>query len=213
MGGGRGGFFGHLEDEVIFVNGEHPRLEQPLFVMLVVAHHAGGPPLQGVAHKMLQAEIQKVVPGHHQQVVVQPQGVDGEEDDEVQADKKPGRKSSPAECETCKNRKYQDGSNEMVSFKAAGHIDPSNAAMVVMGHEQEHVSNAYRKAALGGGEVQRASVRLETSICPECGRTYISGGETTTQIKYYNESNPYQKDMKESDAVNKYRGANVDMDQ
>ena len=32
---------------------------------------------------------------------------------------KPGRKSSPAECETCKNRKYQDGSNEMVSFKSA----------------------------------------------------------------------------------------------
>lgn len=33
--------------------------------------------------------------------------------------KKPGRKSSPAECETCQNRKYQDGSNEMdVSFKA-----------------------------------------------------------------------------------------------
>ena len=26
----------------------------------------------------------------------------------------PGRKSSPAECETCKNRKYQDGSDEMV---------------------------------------------------------------------------------------------------
>ena len=23
------------------------------------------------------------------------------------------------ECETCKNRKYQDGSNEMVSFKSA----------------------------------------------------------------------------------------------
>ena len=64
-----------------------------------------------------------------------------------------------------------------------------------------------------GGEVQRASVRLKTDICPECGRTYISGGVTTTQIKYYNESNPYQKDMKESDAANKYRGANVDMDQ
>ncbi|MBO6209659.1 MAG: hypothetical protein J6N99_03105, partial [Schwartzia sp.] len=106
-----------------------------------------------------------------------------------------------------------DGSDEMVSFKAAGHIDPSNAAMVVMGHEQEHVSNAYRKAELGGGEVERASVRLKTDICPECGRTYISGGETTTQIKYYNERNPYQKDMKESDAVNKYRGANVDLDQ
>ena len=35
---------------------------------------------------------------------------------------KPGRKSSPAECETCKNRKYQDGSDEMVSFKSASHI-------------------------------------------------------------------------------------------
>lgn len=136
--------------------------------------------------------------------------VGGTEEDE--AAKAPGRKSSPAECETCKNRKYQDGSDEMVSFKAAGHIDPSNAAMVVMGHEQEHVSNAYRKAELGGGEVQRASVRLKTDICPECGRTYISGGVTTTQIKYYNENNPYQKDMKESDAANKYRGAHVDMD-
>ena len=142
------------------------------------------------------------------------QGVEGEDEEEkYEPGKKPGKKSSPAECETCKHRKYQDGSNEMVSFKAAGHIAPSNAAMVVMGHEQEHVSNAYRKAALSGGEVERASVRLKTAICPECGRTYISGGETTTQIRYYNEGNPYQKDMKESDAVNKYRGANVDMDQ
>ncbi len=141
------------------------------------------------------------------------EGQEEEEDAANQAGKKPGKKSSPAECETCKHRKYQDGSNEMVSFKAAGHIDPSNAAMVVMGHEQEHVSNAYRKAELGGGEVERASVRLKTDICPECGRTYISGGVTTTQIRYYNEGNPYQKDMKESDAVNKYRGANVDLDQ
>ncbi len=127
-------------------------------------------------------------------------------------EKAPGRRSSPAECETCKHRMYQDGSNEMVSFKAAGHIAPSNAASVVMGHEQEHVSNAYQKAKAGNGEVVRASVRLKTDVCPECGRTYISGGETTTQIRYYNESNPYQKDMKESDADNKYRGANVDIE-
>ena len=31
----------------------------------------------------------------------------------------PGKRVSPAECETCKNRKYQDGSDEMVSFKTA----------------------------------------------------------------------------------------------
>ena len=123
---------------------------------------------------------------------------------------KPGKKSSPAECQTCKNRKYTDGSDEMVSFKAPGHIDPNNAAAVVLGHEQEHVSNAYNKARNNDGHVERATVRLKTDICPECGRSYISGGETNTQIKYYNEDNPYQKDLKQTDAV-KYRGANVDI--
>ena len=43
-------------------------------------------------------------------------------------EKQAGRKSSPAECETCRNRKYQDGSDEMVSFKAAAHISPNAAA-------------------------------------------------------------------------------------
>ena len=73
---------------------------------------------------------------------------------------KPGKKSSPAECQTCKNRKYTDGSDEMVSFKAPGHIDPNNAAAVVLGHEQEHVSNAYNKARNNNGHVERATVRL-----------------------------------------------------
>ena len=98
----------------------------------------------------------------------------------------------------------------MVSFKAPGHIAPNNAAAVVLGHEQEHVSNAYNKARNNNGHVERATVRLKTDICPECGRSYISGGETNTQIKYYNEDNPYQKDLKQTDAV-KYRGANVDI--
>ena len=133
------------------------------------------------------------------------------EEDENEAENVNGRKSSPGECETCKNRKYQDGSDEMVSFKAAGHIDPDNAASVVMSHEQEHVSNAYQKADKGNGEVVRANVRLKTDVCPECGRTYISGGETTTQIRYVNETNPYQKDLKEADK-SKYQGANVDID-
>ena len=114
------------------------------------------------------------------------------------------------ECETCKRRKYQDGSDEMVSFKAAGHIDPDNAASVVMSHEQEHVSNAYQKADMEGGEVVRASVRLKTDICPECGRTFISGGVTSTQIRYVNEENPYQQELKASD-LSKYLGANVDI--
>ena len=73
----------------------------------------------------------------------------------------PGRKSSPAECETCRNRKYQDGSDEMVSFKSAAHISPQASASRVMAHEQEHVSNAYKKAAQNNGKVISANVSLE----------------------------------------------------
>lgn len=125
--------------------------------------------------------------------------------------KMPGRKSSPAECETCKNRKYQDGSDEMVSYKAPTHISPEAAASSVRSHEQEHVNNAYKDAAQNNGKVISCNVSIKTSICPECGRSYVSGGTTSTQIRYYNEDNPYQKDLKSSDAANKYRGMNVDI--
>ena len=123
--------------------------------------------------------------------------------------KQPGRKSSPSECQTGKNRKYQDGSNESnVSFKSAQHIDPASAYSEVSAHEGEHVSNAYNKAREGNGEVVQASVAIHTAICPECGRTYVSGGTTTTQIKYPNESNPYQQSRKSSDAANQLLGMN-----
>lgn len=132
----------------------------------------------------------------------------GQEEDD---DKKPGRKSSPEECETCKNRKYQDGSDEgNVSFKAAAHIDPRAAAGAVRAHEGEHVANAYSKAKEDNGKVISANVNIHTAVCPECGRSYVSGGTTTTQIKYYNESNPYQQNLKSADSTN-YRGANVDL--
>ncbi len=112
----------------------------------------------------------------------------------------PGKKSSPAECETCKERKYQDGSDEgNVSFKTAQHISPSAAGAAVRAHEGEHVSNAYKKAAQNNGKVLQASVAIHTSICPECGRTYVSGGTTTTKIKYGDEENPYMKNLKNRD--------------
>ena len=121
--------------------------------------------------------------------------------------KKPGKKSSPAECETCKHRKYVDGSNEMVSFKSPAHVAPEAAASAVMAHEGEHVANAYNKAAQNNGKVLQASVAIHTAICPECGRTYVSGGTTTTKISYTNESNPYQHDLKLQDST-KYAGRN-----
>lgn len=103
------------------------------------------------------------------------------------------------ECQTCKNRKYQDGSNEMVSFKSPAHVDPQFAGTMVRAHEQEHVSNAYTKAAEGNGKVLSASVAIHTAVCPECGKPYVSGGTTQTQIKYNNEENPYQQDQKARD--------------
>lgn len=114
------------------------------------------------------------------------------------------------ECQTCKERKYQDGSNEMVSFKSPAHISPNAAASAVRSHEQEHVTNAYADAATKNGKVVRASVALHTDICPECGRSYVSGGTTSTQIKYYNEENPYQKDLKATDNA-KYGGMHIDL--
>ena len=122
----------------------------------------------------------------------------------------PGRKSSPAECETCKNRKYQDGSDEMVSFKSAAHISPEASASRVRAHEQEHVSNAYKKAAQGHGKVLAANVTLKTAICPECGRSYTAGGTTTTKISYSDESNPYQQNKKSADAA-AFIGKNLDL--
>ena len=126
-------------------------------------------------------------------------------------EKQAGKKSSPAECETCKNRKYQDGSDEDVSFKSPAHINPNAAASRVRSHEQEHVNNAYKKAAENNGKVMSCNVSIHTDICPECGRTYVSGGTTATQIKYMNEETPYQKEMKSSDAANKYRGMHLDI--
>lgn len=121
-----------------------------------------------------------------------------------------GEVNPKEECQTCKNRKYVDGSNDVnVSFKSASHVSPEAAGSAVRAHEGQHVSNAYKKAAEDDGKVVRASVRIHTSICPECGRSYVSGGVTNTQIKYYNENNPYQQDLKQTDGM-KLRGSNVD---
>lgn len=116
-------------------------------------------------------------------------------------------KQAISECETCANRKYQDGSDEMVSFKSAQHISPDAAATRVRAHEQEHVSNAYKKAEQEDAEVVRASVAIHTSVCPECGRTYVSGGTTTTSIRYNQDA--YAGNAKKQDAT-VVPGANVD---
>ncbi len=84
-------------------------------------------------------------------------------------------------CQTCKQRTYQDGSNDPgVSFKSPQSINPDMAASVVLGHEMEHVTREQAKAQAEDAEVVSQSVRLHTAICPECGRSYVSGGVTET---------------------------------
>jgi hypothetical protein len=91
------------------------------------------------------------------------------------------KRTGKIECQTCKARRYQDGSNDPgVSFKAPGYISPESSAAVVSAHEQEHVSREQASAKSEGRRVVSQSVRLFTSVCPECGRVYVSGGETRT---------------------------------
>ena len=125
------------------------------------------------------------------------------------AKKTPGHRSSPQECETCKHRKYQDGSDENVSFKTASHISPESAGTRVRAHEQEHVSNAFTDATQKNGKVLSAVVSIHTAVCPECGRTYVSGGTTTTKIKYYGDDNAYHQNADFQNA-SLYNGKNVD---
>ncbi len=88
------------------------------------------------------------------------------------------------ECETCKERKYQDGSDDPgVSFKTPTHIGPDQAAAAVRGHENEHVVREQAKAQQEDRKVVSQSVTYHTDICPECGKTYVSGGTTRTVTK------------------------------
>lgn len=85
------------------------------------------------------------------------------------------------ECQTCKERKYQDGSDDAgVSFKTPTKIDPDQAPSAVRGHEMEHVYREQAKAQREDRKVVSQNVTYHTAICPECGRGYISGGTTRT---------------------------------
>lgn len=89
--------------------------------------------------------------------------------------------SEEAECKTCKERKYQDGSDDPgVSFKSPTHIAPDQSASAVRGHELEHVVRERAKAQSEGRRVISQSVTMQTGICPECGRVYTAGGVTRT---------------------------------
>ena len=95
--------------------------------------------------------------------------------------KSPQEIMEESECQTCKNRKYQDGSDDPgVSFKTPTNVAPEQAASAVRGHENEHVVREQAKAQREDRKVVSQSVTYHTSICPECGKVYVSGGTTRT---------------------------------
>ena len=109
--------------------------------------------------------------------------------------KTPQEVMEEAECQTCKNRKYQDGSDDPgVSFKTATNVAPEQAAAAVRGHEQEHVVREQAKAQREDRKVVSQSVTIHTDICPECGDVYVSGGTTRTTTK----ANPVEEPQRAS---------------
>lgn len=108
------------------------------------------------------------------------------------------------ECQTCANRRYQDSSGDPgVSFKAPTKLTPNQAASAVPAHEREHYSRESAKAKSEGREVVSNDIRIFTSICPECGRTYVSGGETRTVTRKIAENEKFAGAFYE-DKIGKY---------
>ena len=99
------------------------------------------------------------------------------------------------ECETCEKRKYQDGSDDMgVSYQTPTNIKPEQAASAVRGHEMEHVYREQAKADREGRKVVSQSVTMHTEICPECGKSFVSGGTTRTVTKAETDNAAQQED-------------------
>lgn len=116
-------------------------------------------------------------------------------EDDSEGSKTPREVMEEAECQTCKNRKYQDGSDDPgVSFKTATNVAPELAAAAVRGHEQEHVVREQAKAQREDRKVVSQSVTIHTAICPECGDVYVSGGTTRTTTKANPVEEPKQED-------------------
>lgn len=85
------------------------------------------------------------------------------------------------QCEKCRSRRYQDGSNDSrVSFQMPTVMDPVKARSRVMSHEMEHVRSEQHKAKRENKVVISQSVRILNDRCEECGRNYVKGGFTRT---------------------------------
>ena len=127
-------------------------------------------------------EEKAVIPDLPGKAVIEPKEAGEPASEPDKAEKALG--TDDRECQTCANRKYADGSNDLgVSFKTPTKLSPGAAASAVRSHEMEHVFHEQANAKAEGKEIVSQSVAIKTEICPECGRAYVAGGTTTTITK------------------------------
>ena len=77
MAPGRGRLLLHRQDAVLRIHLHDAALVQAGLLRLVIAHDAGRPLGPRIANETAEAEIQDIVPGDDQEVVVQGQRIDG----------------------------------------------------------------------------------------------------------------------------------------
>lgn len=139
----------------------------------------GADPVEMAVRGRIQYGMQEPEPPQLQLTQAEDQTAQG-----LQEAKSPQQVMEEAECQTCKERKYQDQSDDPgVSYQTPTNIAPEQAAAAVRGHEQEHVVREQAAAQREDREVVSQSVTLHTAICPECGRVYVSGGTTRTATR------------------------------
>jgi hypothetical protein len=111
------------------------------------------------------------------------------------------------ECETCRNRQYQDRSDDpTVSFQTPTRVSREGAYEAVVSHENEHVRHEQARAQATGRKVVYQRVSVHTSVCPECGRVYVSGGETVTATT----TDPKKAGTGEDRLQDPYKGRTID---
>ena len=74
---GLGGLFLHGKNLAVLVNLHHAALHKFLFIRLKVAHDAGCSLIFGVSHKFCQREVQHIITGDDQHIVIKPQLFNG----------------------------------------------------------------------------------------------------------------------------------------
>ncbi|MCL2056118.1 MAG: hypothetical protein FWH02_02735 [Oscillospiraceae bacterium] len=112
---------------------------------------------------------------------------------EARAELEQKLRNGQMECPTCAARTFKDRSGDGgVSFQAPKAVPYSTAGAVVASHEHEHVSAS--KSEDSEDVVHDSKVQLTYARCPDCGRTYVSGGRTSTTSRpaSYGNANNYK---------------------